>query len=128
MKAWLVLPLLALAGCSINKLVPPPYAGAIIDHERFFGINAKIPYGGSAVVEVQLGWGSHVWVLLPVATNAIYAPKLSDTFSVGSTLNPFDTQIKEYLQTGWEGSTMPSPAMRIFHPTLKETNSPPEIP
>jgi hypothetical protein len=34
----------------------------------------------------------------------MYAAPVSDTFSLGQGLNPFDTKINEDLQTGWEGT------------------------
>jgi hypothetical protein len=97
--------------------VPPPYAGAIVDHERFFGLNAKIPYATSSLVEVQLGWGSHVWSLIPVSTNRIYASPISDTFRLGQGLNPFSTEIVEDLQAGWDGQPPPA-RLNIMAPHL----------
>jgi len=105
------------SGCAIEKFNrPPEWASIITTHGRFFGLNATIPTGSAETIGVKLGWGSTTWTVLPVATNVTYAPKVSDTFSVGQSLNPFDTTIREYLQTGWEGSTTPTPAMRLLEP------------
>ena len=99
--AWL---LLALCGCSIQKFNrPPAWSSAVTSHERFFGLDASIPIGGGERVGVKLGWGSVVWSVIPCSTNAVYAAPISDTFSLGQGLNPFDTKINEDLQTGWEG-------------------------
>lgn len=110
-----------LTGCSINKLIPAPYAGAIVEHSRFFGLNAKIPYASSSVVEVQLGWGSHVWSLIPVSTNRIYGSPVSDTFRLDSGLNPFATEIIEDLQCGWDGQPPPA-RIKIDPPKIKPPN------
>ena len=135
----LVLPILFFgSGCSINKLIPPPYAGAIVDHERFFGLNAKIPYASSAVVEIQLGWGSHVWVLLPVSTNKVYAAPISDTFRVGADIDPssatsllkslFNTTITEDFVSGFPGEP-PKPRIDFSHTNSPSPvkSSPPEV-
>jgi hypothetical protein len=113
MKALFLIPLLC-AGCAIEKINRPPYGSAITTHVRFFGVKANVPVGGGEVMGVSLGWGSSTWTVIPVSTNEIFMPKYSDTFSVGQTINPFDTRIREYLQTGWEGDT-PTPA-NLFAP------------
>lgn len=111
-RLLLIVPL--LAGCQIQKFVPPPYAAAVVSHSRFFGVNAKIPLSsGGSVVEVQLGWGSAVWSVIPVCTNEVFAAPISDTFKIGQQLNPFDTTITEDLQTGWKGSP---PVPRLIAP------------
>lgn len=113
-----LLALVLLCGCQIGKFnKPPAWASAIVSHERFYGLNASIPYSGSAILKVQLGWGSSTWTVIPASTNTVFIPKLSDTFSIGTSLNPFDTVIREYLQTQWEGAT-PPPATMIFKPKL----------
>lgn len=113
MKALLLIPLLLCGGCQVYKYnKPPTWASAVTTHNRFFGIN--LAYQG---VGVQLGWGSTVYTVLPVSTNQVFIPKFSDTYSVGQTVNPFDTRIREYLQTGWEGAATPPPALMFTPPT-----------
>lgn len=104
MKILTALLTLFLCGCSIQKFNRPPMGSAIVNHERFFGLNASIPVGGGETVGVKIGWGSAVWSVIPCATNTMYAAPVSDTFSLGQGLNPFDTKINEDLQTGWEGT------------------------
>jgi hypothetical protein len=115
LSVWAVL---VLAGCSIEKFnAPPAWASVVITHARFYGLDAEIPLtSGQSVVKVKLGWGSETWTVLPASTNQVFVPKISDTFSVGQSLNPFDTTIKEYLQTSWEGQNLPPPAMQLFTP------------
>lgn len=70
--------------------------------------------GGTETIGVLLGWGSQVWSVIPVATNKVYAATISDTFSLGSSINPLDTQIKEDLQTGFDPMNVPIPRLRPF--------------
>lgn len=105
MKILILLPLVfLLSGCAIQKFnQPPTWATSITTHTRFFGIDASIPVTSGATVGVKLGWGSVTWSAIPCATNKVYAAPISDTFSLGQGINPFNTQIKEDLQAGWEG-------------------------
>ncbi len=104
--------LLMLCGCSINRLIPPPYAAAIVEHNRFFGLSAS--YSGYGV---KLGWGSQVWSLIPISTNALYAAPISDTFKLGQGLNPFSTLILEDLQTFPPNGAPPAPRyQQLFSP------------
>lgn len=110
--------MVCLSGCTIQKFnQPPQWASAVITHERFFGLNANIPSGGGSIFRVQLGWGSHTWTVIPVSTNRVYVAPVSDTFSLGQDLNPFNTSIKEDVQTGWEGSA-PLPRLKFFKDPL----------
>ena len=110
--------LLLLAGCSIQRFnAPPGWASAVSSHTRFFGLRATIPTGGTETLGVLLGWGSTTWSVIPVATNQVYAATVSDTFSLGQGLNPFDTTIRENLQTGWQPINVPIPQLRIFNQT-----------
>lgn len=119
MTKLFLIPLVFLTGCSISKFnQPPAWASAVTTHSRFFGVKADIPMGGSTVMGIHLGFGSIVWTVLPVSTNAVFIPKFSDTYSVGQTINPFDTRIREYLQTGWDGEAVPPPA-NMFAPQTK---------
>ena len=106
MKSLILLPLiLFLSGCAIQKFNQPPYwASSVQTHTRFFGLDASIPVASGTTVGVKLGWGSVTWSIIPCSTNKVYAAPISDTFSLGQALNPFDTKITEDLQTGWEGS------------------------
>lgn len=111
--------LIMLCGCSINKLIPPPYAAAIVEHNRFFGISAA--YQGYGV---KLGWGSQVWSLIPVNTNKLYSAPISDTFRLGQNINPFNTTITEDLQTFSPDGPPPAPRyMRLFSPKDTDTNN-----
>ena len=106
-----------LCGCSIERFNKPPMGTAISSHGRFFGLRASIPIGGGERLGVDMGWGSYTWCEIPCHTNKMYAAPVSDTFSLGQGLNPFDTEIREDLQTGWEG-TPPVPRYpRLFGPT-----------
>jgi hypothetical protein len=113
MKFWLlILPL--LCGCNVARFNKPPgWASVVATHSRFFGVSAA--YEG---VGIKLGWGSTTWTVIPVSTNAVFIPKFSDTFSAGQTVNPFDTRVREYIQTGWTGDATPPPAM-MFAPIKK---------
>lgn len=115
--------MLLLTGCAIEKFVKPPWSAAVINHERFYGLNASIPYGGEAVLKVQLGWGSHTWTVLPVNTNKVYVGTISDTFKIGQELSPFSTTITEDVQTGWEGSPPLPRHKELFQPTIVNTNT-----
>jgi hypothetical protein len=84
----------------------------VATHERFFGLNGSIPYGGDAILKIQLGWGSHTWSVVPASTNKVFTATVSDTFSLGQDVNPLATSIKEDLQTGWEG-TPPTPRLKF---------------
>jgi hypothetical protein len=122
MKNFLILIVVTLiSGCSINKLIPPPYAAAIVEHERFFGLNAKIPYAGSALLEIQLGWGSAVWSLIPVATNKLFSAPISDTFKLGSEIGMSPTTtIIEDLQTFTPDGPPPTPRYgKMFDANIK---------
>jgi hypothetical protein len=139
MRILLLLPLIfLLSGCSIQKFNQPPmWASAITSHERFFGLDASIPVATGTRIGVKLGWGSVVWEVIPCSTNKVYSAPISDTFSLGQSINPFDTKINEDLQTGWEG-TPPTPRYpKLFGPTtvtntvnvvkFVNTNSTPKI-
>lgn len=109
MKALLLAPLLLVAGCSIEKFnQPPQWASIVTTHSRFFGLDASIPVGGGVAVGVKLGWGSTTWSVIPCATNEVHAATVSDTFTIGQALNPFDTSIKEDTITGWTGNPPPA--------------------
>lgn len=104
------------SGCAIEKFnKPPQWASVVAQHSRFFGISAA--YQGYGI---KLGWGSETWSVVPVSTNRIYTASMSDTFSIGQSINPFNTSIKEDVVTGWEGSA-PPPARfgRLFSPNDK---------
>jgi len=108
--------LIMLCGCSINKLIPPPYAASIQQHSRFFGLTAAWQGYG-----VKLGWGSEVWALIPVSTNKLWAAPVSDTFKLGQGLNPFSTLIIEDLQTFNPDGPPPAPRFQhLFHPKDQE--------
>lgn len=64
--------------------------------------------------KIQLGWGSHTWTVVPVSTNEIFTATVSDTFSLGQGISPFNTAIREDLQTGWKGQ--PPPLRMKFDP------------
>lgn len=114
---WALLLILLCAGCHIEKFnKPPTWASAVSTHTRFFGIKANVPVGGGEVMGVTLGWGSSTYTVLPVATNQVFIPKFSDTFSTGQSINPWDTRIKEWLQTGYDTIPEPAKAMLIFQP------------
>lgn len=114
-RLWLI-PFLC-GGCAIGKFnQPPQWASVVSTHTRFYGLNADIPAGGSSVFKIQLGWGSHTWVVIPVSTNEVFAATVSDTFSLGQEISPFSTSIREDIQTGWKG-TPPTPRHRnLFGP------------
>jgi len=110
----LLLTIPLVAGCAIEKFnAPPAWGSAVLTHERFFGLNASIPYAGGSMVKVQLGWGSHTWTVIPCSTNKVYTAPISDTFSLGQELNPFGTSIKEDVQTGWEPNNPPVPRLKF---------------
>lgn len=123
MRLWPVI-LLACSGCQIGKFnAPPVWASSITTHVRFFGLNASIPVGGGEVLGVKLGWGSSTWTVVPVSTNKVYSPNIADTYSLGQGLNPFDTQIREDLLIGFEGTggVAPTPRFqRFFDPKWKD--------
>lgn len=118
----LIIPAVALvlltAGCSISKFNKPPgWASVITSHERAYGLKLDTPVDAAGKgLSLLLGVSSTTWTVIPVATNEVFIPKISDTFSVGQSLNPFDTRIREWLQTGWEGPVTPPPAS-MFNPT-----------
>jgi len=117
MKLSLLFIPLLFCGCQIEKFNrPPTWGSTIITHERFFGLNASVPYAGNSIVKIQLGWGSHTWTVIPISTNKTYAPTISDTFSLGQSINPFSTAIKEDVQTGWESDKVPLPRLRFIEP------------
>jgi hypothetical protein len=128
-KLLLLIPL--LCGCSISKFNQPPTWASLVDAKaRFYGLDASIPIGNGMTIGVKLGAGSTTYTVIPVSTNQVFIPKFSDTLSLGQTINPFDTTIREYLQAGWEGPT-PPPAMMIFtrppvwtNAVLSVTNTP----
>jgi len=104
MKYFLLIPLLLLTGCQIEKFNRPPmWASSVTEHSRFFGLKADIPVGGSSVIGVCLGWGSQTWSVVPCSTNKVYAAPVSDTFRIGQAINPFDTTITEDVVSGWDG-------------------------
>ena len=115
LKRILLIPLLLCSGCAIQRFnAPPTWASVVTAHGRFFGLDASIPTGSGTSVGVKLGWGSTTWSVIPCATNKVYAATVSDTFTIGQTLNPFDTSIKEDTICGWDGPTPPmlrAPAM-----------------
>jgi hypothetical protein len=118
MKNLILLPILfLLSGCAIEKFnQPPTWASSISTHTRFFGVDASIPVASGATVGVKLGWGSVTWAVIPCSTNKVYAAPISDTFSLGQSINPFDTKITEDLQTGWEGSPPIPRYPKLFNP------------
>ena len=118
MKILILLSLVfLLSGCAIQKFnQPPTWATSITTHTRFFGIDASIPVSSGATIGVKLGWGSVTWSAIPCATNKVYAAHVSDTFSLGQGISPFNTDIKEDLQTGWEGSPPIPRYPKLFHP------------
>lgn len=113
---------LLLTGCAIEKFVKPPWSAVVINHERFYGLNASIPYSGEAILKVQLGWGSHTWTVLPVNTNKVFVGQISDTFRLGQELSPFSTTITEDIQAGWEGAPPQPRYKNLFTPDMN-TNS-----
>jgi len=119
-KSLPILLVLCCAGCAIERYnKPPAWASAASTHARFFGLKASIPVGGGETVGVLLGWGSSTYVVIPVSTNKIYAATISDTFTLGQGLNPFDTTIHEDLQSGWDSKTVPIPRFNVFAPPKK---------
>lgn len=120
MKILTALLTLFLCGCQISKFNRPPMGTAISSHERFFGLKAKIPIGGGQSVGVEFGWGSSTWCEVPCHTNKMYAAPVSDTFSLGQGLNPFDTEIREDLQTGWSET----PPVARYPGLFYSTNAP----
>ncbi len=116
MKNLFLIPLLLLTGCQIGTFnKPPQWSSAITAHSRFFGLNASIPIGGGESVGVKLGWGSQTWSVIPCSTNRVYAATISDTFKIGTELNPFATTITEDVQSGWEPNNVPAPRLN-FNP------------
>lgn len=114
MKLW-PLSLALLCGCAIEKFnQPPTWASTVATHARFFGLNASIPMGSTSIVKVQLGWGSETWTVIPVSTNKVFIPSISDTFKLGQDLNPFQTTITEDLQSGYEGPPPPARFGQLF--------------
>lgn len=114
MKWLLLIPLLLLTGCQIEKFNRPPlWASAVTAHSRFFGLDATIPTGGGTSIGVKLGWGSQTWSAIPCSTNRVYAATISDTFKIGQDLNPFSTTITENVQTGWEPGNVPVPMLKL---------------
>ena len=61
---------------------------------RFFGLMAG-QNPATQTPEVKLGWGSSVVMMVPVSTNAVFAPRYFDVFEIGQGLNPFSTHIAE---------------------------------
>lgn len=125
MKILALILVMACGGCSISKFnQPPTYASAVTTHSRFFGLKADIPMGGTTVMGVHLGWGSVTWAVIPVSTNQLYTATVSDIFTLSSALNPFDTAIKEILQTGYGPSSVPTPPLRMFEQDWKPVPPP----
>lgn len=110
-----LLPILLLcSGCAIERFnAPPQWASVVTTHGRFFGLDASVPTGSGTSIGVKLGWGSTTWSVIPVSTNKVYAATVSDTFTIGQSINPFATSIKEDAQYGWEGTppTLRNPLM-----------------
>ena len=118
MKALLLLPLLALAGCSIVKELERGNL-AVIHHTRAVGIEAQIPnQAGDTILKFRLGWFSDTTTLIPCGTNAIYAAPISDTFKLGNAISftSNSATIIEDVQTFAPGATPPTPRSQIFAP------------
>ena len=120
----IALALVALTGCSLVKeLKAPPFPVTVLHHTRAVGLEANIPnYTGDSILKVRFGFFSDSWELIPCSTNPIYAPTISDTFTLGGDVGlSLDTHIAEDIQTGWTGPA-PSPRLKVFN-----TNNAPGI-
>ena len=50
--------------------------------------------------EIKLGFSSIVYQMIPTSTNAVFAPKYADSYSLSHSANPFVTDIDETTGTG----------------------------
>ena len=111
-------------GCigEMQHLQPPPFGYALMHHSRLLGVNASIPtQTGTELLTMKLGWGSDVWILIPVSTNELFAPPISDGFKLGQSLglSP-DTQIVENFQSGFARTNTPAvPTFLNYSPNGK---------